>query len=172
MCKSHPGGASFDSVKGSWAAAESRYCVAGLESLREPRRGYWWKHSPAAAEDASIWEMVVPCDDHQEEQQWSRLSQSLENKLCVTEGRARKMTRAPWRSPEDHEWIIDNWALRYLHWSLVLLCLDGDYTLVLPSWNKNLIYYGYDRSPQLRDFGFFKETWFLSVWTCKDCRTF
>jgi hypothetical protein len=41
-------------------------------------------------------------DDHQNQQQlWSGASWSLEDKLCATEGKARGLTRALWRSLKD-----------------------------------------------------------------------
>ena len=53
--------------------------------------------------------MPVPCDDHQEQQQqWSKGSWSLEDKVCVRKGRAGEVTQALVEAQKFLSWIPDN----------------------------------------------------------------
>ncbi|EDL19461.1 mCG1051011 [Mus musculus] len=45
--------------------------------------------------------MPVPWDDHQEQQLWGSLPAPSRQAVLAAEGRARKVTQAPWRSLED-----------------------------------------------------------------------
>jgi hypothetical protein len=57
-----------------------------------------------AKENPRVLEMPVPWDDLQEQQQqWSRINQSLE--CCRS--RAREVTQPLWRSSKDYVWIPD-----------------------------------------------------------------
>lgn len=79
----------------------------GLVPSRKPRRGYCWKYRPVAVEALGMLEIPVSLEDHQEQQQlWSRLSQSRKDKLWVLQ----RDEPGNWPTPiqysaEDHEWV-------------------------------------------------------------------
>ena len=80
----------------------------GLAPWREPRRGYWW--SLVIAEDRVTFELPVPCDDQDHQQQWSTDSWSLEDKMCATKGRAGEVTQALGGARKI---VLNHWSLSF-----------------------------------------------------------
>jgi hypothetical protein len=127
--------------KGTWKEVEAWYHEKNLwDAIDE----YF------AQLQQEILEMLVPCNDYQEQQQqWSK---KLEGSFVFC--RVQKVDQAIWRSTEDCEWIPDTGHWVIYSWSLVLLCLDWDSALVLPSWSKEVIHLFFYSNLQLRDIEF------------------
>jgi len=148
MCKSHPGDTGFRGMgEGSWRPAESWHWQYSLRAVEGPglkgsckeveachmkrAQERKWKCSLVAAEDPSVWEMPVPWDDHQEQQQrWNGASQILKDKLCYR-GMSCRSNSSPSEEPR-RSWVdLSLWITYYLHfWRLVLLCFDCDLTWI------------------------------------------
>ena len=85
ICKSQPGGAGFEDVRGSWRAAEGRHCVG----IHEESPGQAASEPVVGAEESSILEMAVLWDNHPEcQHQWSGANQSLEASYLYCRGQA------------------------------------------------------------------------------------
>lgn len=101
--------------------------------------------------------------------------------VCAAEGRAIEVTQAPWRSPEDGEWIPE-FGHRVIYNVSVWGCFVQ--TVTMPWFfslevRKKLTYFLFYRRPQLNNFellkrfldfnrDFFFKDWILSIWICKD----
>lgn len=88
-CKSHPEGAGFEVVKGSWGAAEAWQCVAGLESPKRAQKKLLVKVQPVAVRNLSSFGDASTTGRPQRRAAAVEQSQSqLEDRLCVLQWRA------------------------------------------------------------------------------------
>jgi hypothetical protein len=93
MCKSHPGGTGFESMKESRRTAEARHYERPWKAIGEGAASVVID-GPGLKESCSVLEMPVPWDDHQEQQQWSTGIWSLEDDTGATKGMAGEVTQA------------------------------------------------------------------------------
>ena len=124
----------------------------GLAPWRKPLRGYWWKCRPVTAKDPSIWRVQYHGITTK-----NNSNSGEEPELQMVE----VSDLGPLEKPVNCEWIPDigHWVIYTIG---ILYWFDCDCALVLTPWNKkefNL--FSFYRSPQLKDFELFKETWFL-----------
>lgn len=93
----------FDGRKRPWRAAETWHYKTDWSPLREPRRGCWWKCSLAAGRGPSSFGDASPMGwlpGTAAEEEWNQLELQSQA-VCAEERRARGLTQALYRSPED-----------------------------------------------------------------------
>ena len=135
----YPGGTGFEGMNGvmenSWA----------LAPWTKPRRGYWWRCSPVAAEDPSILEILVSWGDHQEQHQ--PCCGATWKAVCTAEG-GTGSDPSPLRDSR-RSWVGPSYRmLSYLYcWLCFAQIVTGPQFFPLKVWKDLSYFWFYEISP-------------------------